>query len=324
MTTARTVPVTIEMDGDELGAEDAWRELRTVGVRPLLVGAFVRFRYGDGFSSSRALALQASLAVVPFLLALSGLVADLDEDRPARVLARMVAAISPGSGDSDAMTGALRGSASSEHAGEIALWFGLVFALASMTTAMAQIERGLNRIYGIRRDRPARWKYGRAAVLTAVLALPVGVGFLLLVAGGAFAEAMVADYGWSDDIADSWNVARWPIGIVLLVFTIALVLNHSPRRRQPGLSWLAAGAAVAVLLTLASTGLLAVYVHESPSFGDVYGPLAGIVALLIWALLSSVALFFGAALCAQLEAFRAGQPEPAYDDPGRPHGVTVS
>jgi uncharacterized BrkB/YihY/UPF0761 family membrane protein len=103
-----------------------------------------------------------------------------------------------------------------------------------------------------------------------------------------------------------------------------VVLNHSPWRRQPGLSWLAAGAAVAVLLTLASTGLLAVYVHESPSFGDVYGPLAGIVALLIWALLSSIALFFGAALCAQLEACRAGQPEPAYDDPGRPHGVTLS
>ena len=50
VTTARTVPVTIEMDGDELDAEDAWRELRKVGVRRLLVDAFVRFRYGDGFS----------------------------------------------------------------------------------------------------------------------------------------------------------------------------------------------------------------------------------------------------------------------------------
>ena len=50
MTTARTVPVTIEMDGDELDAEDAWRELRQVGVRRLFVDAFVRFRYGDGFT----------------------------------------------------------------------------------------------------------------------------------------------------------------------------------------------------------------------------------------------------------------------------------
>ena len=72
-----------------------------------------------------------------------------------------------------------------------------------MTTAMAQIERGTNRIYGIRRDRPALGKYGRAAVLTAVLAVPVGAGFLLLVAGGAFADAMAEDYGWSDGFVDA-------------------------------------------------------------------------------------------------------------------------
>ena len=40
MTTARTGPETIEMDGDELDAEDAWRELRKVGLRRLFVDAF--------------------------------------------------------------------------------------------------------------------------------------------------------------------------------------------------------------------------------------------------------------------------------------------
>ena len=47
------------------------------------------------------------------------------------------------------------------------------------------------------------------------------------------------------------------------------------------------------------------------------------VALLLWSLLVSVALFFGTAVCAQLEAVRAGHPDPAYDDPGRPHDVSV-
>ena len=323
MTTARTVPVTIEMDGDELDADDAWHQARSVGLRRLAVDAFVRFRYGDGFSSSRALALQASLSVVPFLLALSGLVADLDHEKPAQVLASTVAAISPGSGDSDALAKAVRGSDASELSGEIALWVGLLLALASMTTALAQVERGLNRIYGIRRDRPALHKYGRAAVLTGVLVVPVGAGFLLLVAGGAFASAMAEGYGWSSTTVAVWNWARWPVGVVLVLFTVAVLLDHAPRRRQPGLSWLAVGAAVAVVLTVASTGLLAVYVGLSPSFGDVYGPLAGVVALLLWTLLTAIALFYGAALCAQLEACRAGQPEPAYDDPGRPGQVTV-
>jgi YihY family inner membrane protein len=323
MTTARTVPVTTEMDGDELDAEDAWHLVRKVGVGRLFVDGFVRFRYGDGFSSSRALALQAALAVVPFMLALTGLAADIDEEKPQRVLASTIDAISPGSGSRDALASAVTGPTSSERAGEIALFVGLLFALASMTMAMAQIERGSNRIYGIRRDRPLMAKYGRAAVMTAVLALPVGLGFMFLVAGGAFADAMAQNYDWNDTLVTAWNIARWPVGVVLLVFTIAVILNHSPRRRQPGLSWLALGSGVAVLLTLFSTGLLAAYVYKSPSFGDIYGPLAGVFALLLWSLLSSIALFYGTALCAQLEAVRSGHLQPAYEDPGPPHEAKV-
>jgi YihY family inner membrane protein len=322
MTTARTVPVTVEMDGDELDAEDAWHEVRKVGLRRLAVDAFVRFRYGDGFTNSRALALQGCLAVVPFLLALTGLAADVDAEGPARVIAATVQAVTPGAGQQDALAGAFTED-SSEDAGEVALAFGLVFALASMTAAMGQIERGLNRIYGIRRDRPALSKYGRAAVLTALLAAPVGLGFLLLVTGGPFADAMVEEYGWSTTAASAWAVARWPVGILLVMTTIAVLLDHAPRRRQPSLSWLALGSGVAMLLSTVATGGLALYVSLSESFGDVYGPLAGVFALLLWALLSSIALFYGAAVCAQLEACRAGLLDPVYDDPGRPQHAEV-
>src|SRR4051812_31898638 len=174
------------MDGDELNAEDAWRTVRRLGLRRLVVDSFIRFRYGDGFTSSRALALQACLAVIPFLLALTGLSADLDQERPARVVASTIQQVAPGQGRSDALAGAVVGSDSSEEAGGLALVLGLVLSLLSMIAAMGQVERGANRIYGIRRDRPALAKYGRAAVLTGVLAVPVGVGFLLLVTGGAF------------------------------------------------------------------------------------------------------------------------------------------
>src|SRR5918998_2252814 len=109
MTTARTVPVTTEMDGDELGAEDAWHLARHHGLRAVLVGSFVRFRYGDGFTNSRALALQTCLAVVPFLLGVMGLAADIDDERPARVLAATVEAITPGAGQDDALADALVG-----------------------------------------------------------------------------------------------------------------------------------------------------------------------------------------------------------------------
>ena len=316
--------MTVEMDGDELDAEDAWVMARSIGVRRLAVDSFVRFRYGDGFTNSRALALQTALSVVPFLLALTGLAADIDSERPAQVIASTIQAVSPGSGEQDALAGAVTGSASSEEAGELALGFGLGFALLSMTTAMAQVERGLNRIYGIRRDRRAPWKYGRAGVMTAVLALPMGLGFLLLVAGGAFADAMAERYGWSEAAVTWWNVGRWPAGLVLLVFAIAVMLDHAPRRRQPSLSWLALGSGIAVVLTMMATALLAAYVHVGDSFGSTYGPLGGMFALLLWSLFSAIAFFYGAAVCAQLEACRAGTHEPAYPDPGRPDEAEVA
>lgn len=323
MTTARTVPVTTEMDGDELDALDAWHLARRHGLRAIAVESFVRFRYGDGFTNSRALALQACLAVVPFLLALTGLASDLDEERPATVVAHVVDSLSPGAGEGDALTSAVEASDEAELAGEVALVLGLGFALVSMTTAMAQVERGANRIYGIRRDRKALAKYGRAAVLTGVLAAPVGIGFLMIVGGGAFGEAMAESYGWSDRAVDTWEVLRWPGGLALLVLTIAVLLDHAPRRRQPALSWLALGSAIAVLLSALATAGLATYVSLSSSFGSVYGPLAGVFALLLWALLSSIAFFYGTAVCAQLEALRAGEAAPALDDPGRPHARTV-
>ncbi|NPD06456.1 YihY/virulence factor BrkB family protein [Nocardioides sp. zg-1308] len=321
MTTARTVPVTTEMDGDELDAEDAWHLARHHGLRRILVESFVRFRYGDGFTNSRALALQTCLAVVPFLLAVMGLAADIDDDRPAAVVAATVNAVSPTSGDDDAFVQAL--TSGSEGAGEVALAFGLVFALFSMTTAMAQVERGGNRIYGIRRDRPALHKYGRAAVFTALLAGPLGLGFLALVAGGAFGDAMVDEYGWSEGARLAWEWCRWPLGLLALVVVIAILFDHAPRRRQPALSWLALGSAITVLGSMAAAAGLAAYVNASGSFSSTYGPLAGVFALLLWSLLSSISLFYGLAVCAQLEALRAGEAEPAYDDPGRPHRQVV-
>ena len=56
------------------GAEPR-RILRTLGRQawPLVRETATRFRYGDGFSHSRALGLQLALAVVPVVIAVVGL-----------------------------------------------------------------------------------------------------------------------------------------------------------------------------------------------------------------------------------------------------------
>ena len=68
--------------------------------------------------------------------------------------------------------------------------------------------------------------------------------------------------------------------------------------------------------------LLAVYIDATDSFGATYGPLAGTIGVLLWAFLTSVALFLGLAFAAQLEAVRAGVPTPRRDSGTR--GVSDS
>jgi len=107
-----------------------------------------------------------------------------------------------------------------------------------------------------------------------------------------------------------WRVARWPIALVLMVAAIAVVFHRAPNRHQPGWSWLAYGSTISVLgWTVASVGL-GLFFRWSSSFGDTYGPLAGLLALLLWALLSAMTILLGGAVAAQLEAIRRGVDEP--------------
>ncbi len=112
-----------------------------------------------------------------------------------------------------------------------------------------------------------------------------------------------------------WLLLRLPVGVLLALASITLLLSRAPRRQQPGWSWTGIGAGVALTLWVLFTYLLSVYVEQSASFGSTYGPLTGIVALVLWAYLTSMALFLGIAFSAQLEAVRAGVMDPERGDP---------
>lgn len=196
------------------------------------------------------------------------------------------------------------------------MWLGLGFAMLNLASAMGQIERGCNRIYGIERDRPFLKKYGRGLLLAAGGGLPLVIGFLVLVAGEAVRDSVVEALGWSRSWLDWWGPLEIPLGVLLAGVASAVIFRWSPRRDQPGYTWLAFGTTVHLLLWVGTTWLLAFYVAKSGSFGAVYGPLTAFVVLLLWANLTGIALFLGIAFAAQLEAARAGIVDPVHPDPG--------
>lgn len=310
MTTASSVPVTRE---EELEGDEALETLRRTGRRRLVVDAIARFRAADGFSHSRALAFQVTLTVLPALIAVVGLAAALEVESFTRVVSETIEQIAPGA-VGEIFTDALRQgtSAARQESGETALTGGAIAAALAGTAAMAQVERGANRIYGTESDRPFLRKYGTAALLAATAGTFAMLSLVVLVGGSAIRDSV----GWGDTIDDVWSVARWPVGAVLAVASIALLFEHAPRRRQPEASWLAFGAATAAVLWFAFMAVLVVYVEATGSFGATYGPIAGTIGVLLWTFLSSVALFMGLAFAAQLEAVRAGvtAPKVARDD----------
>lgn len=310
----RAVPETELMSGELLSADDAWHTVRRYGLGHLLATAFVRFRYGDGFSHARAFALQLALAAVPLVIAGAGLASALGGESLGEVVARTVVAISPGS--SDALVSDVVGAGDDEDSerAEVVVALGLLTAFVAATSAFAQLERGANRIYGTKRDRPVLRKYGAAALLTATAGVAMAVGLLLIVAGEPFGEAIEQVYRWGDAAETVWDVVRWPVGLAALVVAVTLLFRYAPRRRQPGLTWLGVGAGVTVLAWLAGSGLLALYVVLAAGFDDTYGPLTAVMALLLWANVTGIALLAGIAMAAQLEAVRAGRPDPLLPD----------
>ena len=99
--------------------------------------------------------------------------------------------------------------------GHLALWLGLLAAIVALTTAMGQIERGANRIYGIERDRPALRKYGRALLMALTAGLLLQLGFVVIIAGDALGDSLAAAYGLGDTFQTLWTIGSWPLGVAV-------------------------------------------------------------------------------------------------------------
>ena len=101
MSTATRVPETITISGDELSADDAVTTLRRYGRWNLVKNSFIRFRYADGFTNARALALQLCLSFIPLIIAVVGLSSALHHEKFGQVVTQTLTRVLPGSDDGD-------------------------------------------------------------------------------------------------------------------------------------------------------------------------------------------------------------------------------
>ena len=302
MSTATRVPETWELTGD-----DARKTLLATGRMRLVADAYTRLRYADGFSHARSLAFAMALVMVQGLIALVGFAAAFGNLEISQVIVDTIQSAMPGLAG-ELLTDAVH-QAQEVGSGNrfLPLTLGLLGTIVTATTALGQVERAVNRIYGVERDRPSVQKYTMAFLLALSVGFLFAVAFVLLAFG--------RDFDGEGVVHSLWMVVRWPAGLALAALALTGILQYAPRRHQPNMSWLVFGAAVGVLCWTVVTLTFGVVFNASSSFGDTYGPLAGIVALQLWSLFSALSILFGAAVAAQLEAVRAGLTEPAKPDP---------
>jgi F0F1-type ATP synthase membrane subunit c/vacuolar-type H+-ATPase subunit K len=264
VTTASSVPTTRgELEGDE-----AYDTLRQTGRRRLVADSATRFRAADGFSHSRALAFQFTLTLLPALIAVVGLAVALGQDDFTRIVRDTIQDLTPGA-PGEILTDALRqGSKSAHESGETALVAGGLAALLAGMSAMGQVERGANRIYGVERDRPFLRKYL--------------VGLALALTAGLFAlMSLVVLMGRGCDSRRT-RLGR-DLRLGLAGRALAARAHVRGRVRVPPVRVLTEPPAARGILARLRCGSVS---------------------------LSAVALFLGLAFAAQLEAVRAGVPEP--------------
>ena len=117
--------------------------------------------------------------------------------------------------------------------------------------------------------------------------------------------------GLGDTAVTVWNIAKWPVIVVIVMGMFAVLYYVAPNVRQPRLRWITPGGVLAVLGWLVVSVGFGVYVANFGSYDKTYGSLGGVIIFLVWLWLSNLALLFGAEFDAELERSRelaAGLP----------------
>jgi len=199
----------------------------------------------------------------------------------------------------------------SQSAAGIALIIGLLSALWSASGYVGAFGRAMNRMYEVGEGRPI-WKLRPLQlVVTAITLILTACIAIALVVTGPAAQAVGNVIGLGSTAVLIWQIVKWPVMLIVVIFIVALLYYATPNVKQPKFRWISIGAALAIVVWIVASVAFAFYVGNFGSYNKTYGSLAGVIVFLLWLWITNLALLFGAELDAELERGRelqAGLP----------------
>ncbi len=243
------------------------------------------------------------LALFPALLVLVSLLGFFGHSTTAQITHNLEQ-VAPGSVKS-LLTTTIRHVEGRAGAATVAAIVGLVIALWSASSYVSAFMRASNAVYNVEEGRPAWQKIPTRVGVTAVTMVLLVVSALLVVLTGKFATQAGQAFGIGHTAVTVWDIAKWPILVVLVSFMFSLLYWACPNVKQPGFRWVTPGGLVAVGIWLVASALFALYVSFSSSYSKTYGAFASIIIFLVWLWLTNLSVLIGAEVNAELQHQRA-------------------
>lgn len=261
------------------------------------------------FTSDQCPDLAASLtyygvlSLFPALLALVSLLGIFGQpEKTTAALLDIVQGIAPGS-TVDMIRQPVEELTTSPAAG-FALVIGLATALWSASGYVGAFGRAMNRIYETDEGRGFVKLRGTMLGVTLLAVVIVALLAAMLVISGPVAEAVGGVLGLGGVFLTVWNIAKWPVIVLLVIVIIAVLYYATPNVRQPKFRWMSIGSFIALMaFVLASLGF-GFYVANFSSYDKTYGAIGGVIVMLLWLWILNMSLLFGAEFDAEMERGR--------------------
>jgi membrane protein len=159
---------------------------------------------------------------------------------------------------------------------------------------------GLNRAYEVQEHR-SWWNLTVTIVaLTVFMAVTASIG-LLLIFCGAYLQSHF------HGTAAFFRALEWLTLTVSLCFSFLLLYRFAPNLRHHALRWSTPGALCALILWLTFTFAAHIYFDHIDDYTRSYGPLNGVVMLLLWLYASNGVLLIGGEMNSEIQKAEAGR-----------------
>jgi membrane protein len=282
---------------------------------PVLKRTVTEFREDNLTDWAAALTYYSVLAIFPALIVLVSILGLVGESATQPLIDNL-GTVAPGPAK-EIFTNALKNLQGDQGAAGVLFVVGLIGALWSASGYVGAFMRASNAIYDIDEGRPV-WKTLPVRVsLTLVLLTLLAISTIAVVLTGGLAAKVGDLVGLGSTAVTVWNIAKWPVLLVVVTFMFALLYWAAPNVKHPGFRWISPGGFLAVIAWLIASGAFGLYVSNFGSYNKTYGALGGVVVFLVWLWISNIVILLGAEFNAELERQRAieGGMEPPDKEP---------